>query len=179
MARRLRASSQQHYGVASREYLAAVVPAIDEIRKTVQDVVRAFCDSYVPVCADGQVERVAQRFGLIAAGGEIAKLFDIVRWERGAAVEAASKCFEQWLSSRGGHEAAETRDGIEQVRAFFHADGMSRFIPAWEEVQSRAPIRDVAGYREQMGDGWGFLRHAICVEGGLCRVPIRAEPPPL
>jgi hypothetical protein len=33
---------------------------------------------------------------------------------------------------------------------------MSRFIPAWEEEQSRTPIRDVAGFRQQVGDGWDF-----------------------
>ena len=60
------------------------------------------------------------------------------------------------LGRQRGHEAAETRDGIEQVRAFLQANGMARFIPAWEETQSRVPIRDVAGYREQMGDGWDF-----------------------
>jgi putative DNA primase/helicase len=156
LARHLRAATQQHYGVASREYLAAIVPKIDDIRKLVFDVVKAFCEAHVPSGADGQVERVAQRFGLIAAGGEIAWLYDIAPWERGAAVEAAAQCFKQWLSARGGHEAAETRDGIEQVRTFLQANGMARFIPAWEETQSRVPIRDVAGYREQMGDGWDF-----------------------
>jgi putative DNA primase/helicase len=157
LARHLRAATQQHYGVASRQYLTKIVPEIDKLKKVALDVVKAFCQAHVPAGADGQVERVAQRFGLIAAGGEIAWLYDIAPWERGDAVEAAAQCFKQWLSVRGGHDAAETRDGIEQVRSFLHADGMARFIPAWEEVQSRTPIRDVAGYREQVGDGWDFF----------------------
>ncbi|UPJ63521.1 DUF927 domain-containing protein [Bradyrhizobium sp. 191] len=156
LARHLRSATQQHYGVASRQYLAAIVPEIDQIRKTVADVVKGFCDQYVPSGADGQVGRVAQRFGLIAAGGEIACLYGIVPWERGDAVRAAALCFEQWLAARGGHEAAENATGIEQVRTFLMANGMARFIPAWEETQSRIPVRDVAGYREQMGDGWDY-----------------------
>jgi uncharacterized protein (DUF927 family) len=157
LARHLRAATQEHYGVASREYLAAIVPEIDKIRKLVLDVVKAFCESHVPAGADGQVERVAQRFGLIAAGGEIAWLYGIAPWERGDAVEAAARCFKQWLSVRGGHDAAETRDGIEQVRSFLLANGMARFIPAWEDPAPRVTnIRDVAGFREQMGDGWDF-----------------------
>ncbi|WP_457492263.1 DUF927 domain-containing protein [Tardiphaga sp. P5_C7] len=156
LARHLRGATQQNYGVASREYLAAIVPKIDEIKKIVTDVVKAFCEQFVPKGADGQVERVAQRFGLICAGGEIASLFGIAPWARGDAVAAGAKCFEQWLAVRGGHDAAEIRDGIEQVRAFLMANGMARFIPAWEEVQSRVPIRDVAGYREQTGDGWDY-----------------------
>jgi putative DNA primase/helicase len=65
-------------------------------------------------------------------------------------------CFRQWLSVRGGHDAAETRDCIEQVRTFLLANGMARFIPAWKETQSRIPVRDVAGFRDQVGDGWDY-----------------------
>jgi hypothetical protein len=120
-------------------------------------VVKGFCDTYVPASADGQVGRVAQRFGLIAAGGEIATLYKIVPWSRGDAVKAAALCFEQWLAARGGHEAAETAASMEQVRSFLLANGVSRFIPAWEENPPKGMnARDVAGYREQMGDGWDY-----------------------
>jgi putative DNA primase/helicase len=156
LARHLRDATQRHYGVASREFLAAVVPEIDKIQKLVLTVVKAFCEAHVPAGADGQVERVAQRFGLIAAGGEVAWLYGIAPWERGDAVAACAKCFEQWLSVRGGHDAAETRDCVDQVRTFLLANGMARFIPAWEETQSRIPVRDVAGFRDQVGDGWDF-----------------------
>jgi len=156
LARHLRDATQRHYGVASREYLAAIVPEIDKIQKLVLEVVNAFCDAHVPDGADGQVERVAQRFGLIAAGGEVAWLYGIAPWERGDAVAACARCFGQWLSVRGGHDAAETRDCVEQVRSFLSANGMARFIPAWEETQSRVPVRDVAGFRDQVGDGWDF-----------------------
>jgi putative DNA primase/helicase len=157
LALHLKAGTHQHYGVASRRYLGAIVPEIDEIRTTVKDVVKSFCDTYVPAGADGQVGRVAQRFGLIAAGGEIATLCEIVPWSRGEAVKAAALCFEQWLAARGGHEAAETAAGMEQVRSFLLANGVSRFIPAWEENPPKGMnARDVAGFREQMRDGWDY-----------------------
>lgn len=157
LAVHLRTATQQHYGVASRQFLSAIVPQIDDIRKTVKDVVKSFCETYVPAGADGQVGRVAQRFGLIAAGGEIATLYEILPWSRGDAVKAAALCFEQWLSARGGHEAAETAAGMEQVRTFLLKDGMSRFIPAWEDNPPKGMnARDVAGFREQMGDGWDY-----------------------
>ena len=157
LAVHLKSATQQHYGVASRQYLAAIVPEIEEIQKTAKDIVRSFCETYVPAGADGQVGRVAQRFGLIAAGGEIATLYDIVPWSRGDAVCAAALCFEQWLAARGGHEAAETAAGMEQVRSFLLANGVSRFIPAWGDNSPKGMnARDVAGYREQIGDGWDF-----------------------
>jgi uncharacterized protein (DUF927 family) len=127
------------------------------MRKTIKDIVKSFCDTYVPAGADGQIGRVAQRFGLIAAGGEIATLYEIVPWSRGDAVKAAAICFEQWLAARGGHEAAETAAGIEQVRSFLLANGMSRFIPAWDDNPPKGMnARDVAGFREQRGDGWDY-----------------------
>ncbi|WP_271575111.1 hypothetical protein [Bradyrhizobium sp. CCBAU 11361] len=72
-------------------------------------------------------------------------------------MKAAALCFEQWLAARGGHEAAETAAGMEQVRSFLLRDGMSRFIPAWEDNPPKGMnARDVAGFREQMGDGWDY-----------------------
>jgi putative DNA primase/helicase len=98
---------------------------------------------------------VAQRFALIAVGGELAQRYGIVPWQPGEAVAAAGKCFNDWLHARGGHDAAEVRDGIEQVRSFLLAHGTSRFIPAWEGAQS-IPVRDVAGFRKQVAEEWDY-----------------------
>jgi uncharacterized protein (DUF927 family) len=156
LARHLRQATAQNYGVAARHYLGAIVPIIDDLKKQIGPIMKAFCEQHVPAGADGQIERVAQRFALVAVGGEFAQRHGILPWDRGEAIKAAGQCFAGWLEARGGHDAAETRDGIEQVRAFLHANGMARFIPAWEDSPSRTPIRDVAGYRQQVGDGWDF-----------------------
>jgi len=158
LARHLRAATQEHYGVAARVYLAAIISDMDDLQKTVSDIVSAFCDQFVPRGADGQVRRVAQRFGLIAAGGELAKQYGIAPWGPGDAVAACARCFTDWLEIRGGHGAAENRAAIDQVRAFLLANGMARFIPAWAgEEQPRVPIRDVAGYRRKTEDGWDYF----------------------
>lgn len=170
LARHLRAATMQNYGVAAREYLAAVVSNIDVLRKQVSELVRAFCEQFVPVGADGQVERVAQRFGLVAAGGEIAVRCGVVPWQRGEATLAAGRCFEDWLAVRGGIEPAEAREGIDQVRSFLLANGMARFIPAWEEDQDkRIQPRDVAGYRQKVGDGWDFFITTTAWKEEVCR----------
>jgi uncharacterized protein (DUF927 family) len=169
LARHLRAAAQEHYGVAARAFLAEIVPNIDEVQKVVANVVSAFCDQYVPNGADGQVRRVAQRFGLIAAGGELAKLYGIAPWERGAAVAACGRCFTDWLEIRGDHGAAENRAAIDQVRSFLLAHGTARFVPAWEkEDQSRVPIRDVAGYRRKVDDGWDYYATTSAWKEEIC-----------
>lgn len=170
LARHLRGATMQNYGVAAREYLAAVVSNIDVLRKQVSDLVRAFCEQFVPAGADGQVERVAQRFGLVAAGGEIAVRCGVVPWQRGEATLAAGRCFEDWLAVRGGIEPAEAREGIDQVRSFLLANGMARFIPAWEDDQDkRIQPRDVAGYRQKVGDGWDYFVTTTAWKEEVCR----------
>jgi uncharacterized protein (DUF927 family) len=161
---------QNNYGVAAREYLTAVVSNIDVFRKQVSELVRAFCEQFVPAGADGQVERVAQRFGLVAAGGEIAVRCGVVPWPRGEATLAAGCCFEDWLALRGGIEPAEAREGIDQVRSFLLANEMARFIPAWEDDQDkRIQPRDVAGFRKKVGDGWDFFITTTAWKEEVCR----------
>jgi uncharacterized protein (DUF927 family) len=174
LARHLRSATQQHYGVAAREYLGAIVPMIDDLRKQIAPIMEAFCERFVPIGADGQVERVAQRFALVAVGGELAQQHGILPWPAGTAIEAAGKCFDDWLSARGGHDAAESSDGIEQVRSFLLAHGMARFVPAWEHDldnrnESRVPPRDVAGYRQKVGDGWDYFVTTSAWKEEVCR----------
>ena len=99
-ARHLRSATKQHYGVAASEYLAAIVPDIDEVKKQITPITKAFIEQFVPAGADGQVERVAQRFALIAVGGELAQRYGIVPWVPGEAIAAAGNCFNDW-SPRG------------------------------------------------------------------------------
>jgi putative DNA primase/helicase len=174
LARHLRSATQQHYGIAARQYLAAIVPEIDDLRKHIDPFMKDFCEQYVPAGADGQVERVAQRFALVAVGGELAQQQGILPWPAGEAIAAAGRCFLDWLTARGGHDAAESRDGIEQVCSFLSANGMARFIPAWEHDQgsrdeSRIPPRDVAGYRQRVGDGWDFYVTPSAWKEEVCR----------
>jgi putative DNA primase/helicase len=182
-ARHLRSEARKHYGVAARHYLAAIVPLIEDLSKQVGPIMKAFCEQYVPAGADGQVVRVAQRFALIAVAGELAQQHGVVPWQAGEAIQAAGKCFGDWLSARGGHDAAETRDGIEQVRSFLLANGPARFIPAWEieaederlkaaGFQPRGVAgfqpRDVVGYRQKSTDGWDYFVTTSAWRAEIC-----------
>jgi len=158
MARHLREAAQRHYGVAGRAYLKEIVPIIGDLQKQVADIIKAFSKTYVPEGADGQVERVAQRFALIAAGGEIATSIGVLPWSRGVAVQAAGKIFEAWIEERGGSAPAEEREGVEAVRAFLLANGQARFLAAWEAEEGNRTVYDLAGFRQQpqAGEGWDY-----------------------
>lgn len=54
----------------------------------------------LPPDAAGQVARVAKRFALIGAAGEMATTAGITGWPDGTAFEAAHRCFQDWLEAR-------------------------------------------------------------------------------
>jgi uncharacterized protein (DUF927 family) len=135
LADHLKRAAQRAYGVPLREFLAKLTANLDEAREVGGKLVADFERRMVPAGADGQVSRVAARFGLVAAAGEIAALWGILPWPKGEAAQSAEACFSDWLAARGGMEPAEVRDGIAAVRSFIAAHGQSRF-QLWGEVES-------------------------------------------
>ena len=99
--------------------------------------------------ADGQVQRVARTFGLLAAAGELAIAYGVLPWPPGEAVRAASRCFADWLADRGGTGAAEIDGAISHLRATIERDGASRF----QRSSSSEVVHQRLGYiRESDGD---------------------------
>lgn len=99
--------------------------------------------------ADGQVVRAAERFGLVAAAGELAAKFGIVPWPIGAARDAAAWALARWIELRGGTEPAEARQAIEAVRLFIELHGDARFAP--DGNADARPVAHRAGYRKGSG----------------------------
>lgn len=126
-SRHLKEAAGDHYGIASAAFLEKLAADFDAIAPAAFRYRDHFVEKFCPAGADGQVSRVAARFGLVAAGGEMARDFGIVPWSPGEAGRAAAKCFRDWLDARGGVEPAEEREGIATVRRFIEAHGMSRF----------------------------------------------------
>ena len=91
----------------------------EDVRRYVAD----FVASTVPPGSDGQIDRAAQRFGLIAAAGKLATLLGVTPWREGESREAAAWALDQWIKQRGGTEPAEIRQAIEQVRLFIEQHG--------------------------------------------------------
>jgi uncharacterized protein (DUF927 family) len=166
-ARQIKQASTAHYGTAARAFIKYVVEEPECLRH-VSEFSRQFVAAYVDPVADGQVHRVAQRFALIAMAGELAITARILPWEAGIAVEAAGRCLEDWVKSRGGIEPAEIRGGIEQVRSFISAHGSSRFLPAWEGGSNQL-AREVAGFRKREGDGWDYYVTSSAWRDEVCK----------
>jgi len=112
-----------HYGHAGREFLKKLVADRTNFIETL-DRIKA-----LPVFSggnDGQSKRVACRFALVAMAGELATDYGLTGWEAGAAIAAAAKSFNSWLSMRGNLND-ETKQIIDQLSGFIDRHGDSRF----------------------------------------------------
>ncbi len=149
-AQHLVRGARENYGHAARAFVELIASDPEAVRKAVVERVAAFVAENVPPGSDGQVSRVAGRFGLVAAAGEIATAAGILPWPAGEATEAARTCFAAWIEARGGTEAAEVQDGIAAARSFLSAHGASRFLPAWETGADAIQIPNLAGFRRNL-----------------------------
>lgn len=156
LARELKAFCERDYGHAGVAFVERLVADREGSLEVVREVQNAFMVEHCPKNADGQVQRVAVRFGLVAAAGELAVRYGILPWEKGEAVRAAVTCFKAWIEARGGTESHETRTCVERVRHFLEQYGMSRFQElkthgSADDDDKKHLIRDRAGYRVSEG----------------------------
>lgn len=150
----LRAAAATCYGTAFPAFLGALVGNLDKARKALRDFVRSHTGELVAGDAAGQVRRVAQRFAVIGAAGELATLHGITGWRPGEAKRAASACFASWLAARGGRGEAEPRAMLRQVQAFIGANSEGRFADMNRVGDDRAPrTLNSAGYRVDTDNG--------------------------
>lgn len=118
---------------------------------------------------------MVRRFGLVAAAGEMAVAYKILPWPSGEATRAAKTCFMSWLDDRGGTQAGEDQEAVEQVRLFIEQHGESRFtLLGGNEDQEDAYSKTLnrVGYRRTMatseGSKWEYLifptswREVVC-----------------
>jgi putative DNA primase/helicase len=147
LADNLKTAARSNYGTAGPQFVGRVLAADIEPTAIIA-MVEGFRTKHVPQVADGQVLRVCDRFGLVAAAGELARAFGIVPWKEGEAIAAAGKCFNDWLDSRGGSEAGEVHAAISQVRLFIEQHGDARFERLGEPDR---PVLHRAGWRRGEG----------------------------
>jgi putative DNA primase/helicase len=126
LAKSIKLAAISAYGTAGPEFVRRLI-ADSVTGDDVRGLISNFVTATISGAADGQVERAAQRFGLIAAAGELAASFGIVPWPEGAARAAAAWALTRWIEMRGGTGSAEARQAVETVRLFIEQHGDARF----------------------------------------------------
>lgn len=158
-AKALERAARQYYGVAFRAFVYELAERQAEIPATIREAQRKFEAACLDGAAHGQARRVAGRFALVGAAGELATAWGITDWQPGEAMWAARKCFDAWLSRRGGQGNQEEKAMLRQVREFIRRKGESSFTD-WDrpanDTDKHAPGKpDRAGYRRGCHDADG------------------------
>lgn len=153
----MKRNTKDNYGAAGVAMLECMMAEnSEELKAKIRNTIQVFVNTCVPVGSDGQVSRVAQRFGLFAAVGEYAISQGILPWSVGDAVNGVNTCFNAWIEQRGGVGSHETTNAIAQVRRFIELNGESRFT-LWAERHSTypsdRPTMNRAGFRRATADG--------------------------
>lgn len=161
LADRIKAAATTCYGTAGPAFLRTLVDDMEAAADAVRGFRNDFLTQHVPAGADGQVARVADRFALIAAGGELAAELDILPWPAGEATRAAARCFADWRRGRGGDGPAELAAGLAQVRRFLEVNSEGRFRLIGSEAEGTkaegAERVYSAGYRRVGDDGTEYF----------------------
>lgn len=149
----LKSNSSRYYGTAFRAYMLALIENAESLAVRLRELRQEIHQQLVQSDASGQVERVAARFTLIAAAGELATEYGITGWEKYEATKAAVNCFKSWLELRGGTGQQETRTLLSQVRGFFEKYGDAKFVRIHRESHGRLVISDE---KQRVYDRVGF-----------------------
>jgi putative DNA primase/helicase len=158
LSRALTTSGEQYHGAIGRAFVAHLAdpahkPAAIEYLQT---SIAEFVQQCVPVDADGQVTRVAHRFGLVAAAGELAVRIGLLTWPSGEATSAARSCLESWIERRGGTAEMEREQACDLVRRHLELFGERNFRwlrTAGLSTSDFEPSTEHHGWKRQNLDG--------------------------
>jgi putative DNA primase/helicase len=159
LAQYLGKAADAFHGCAGRAFLEHIVSRADTLRDHMRSAVDRLADEWVPEAASGQVHRVARRFAVVAAAGELATAAGLTGWPVGEAERAVRRCFEDWLASRGGLGNSEDRQMLAQVRRFLELHGEGRFTDWARADDDHAPrTLSRAGFRKASKDVTGDVQ---------------------
>ena len=138
--------SQAYYGSAGIAWLEHITTDKAATTATAKQLVDDFMSKYSDLAP--QAHRVARRFAIVAAAGEMATLAGITGWQTGQATTAVMTCLDSWLDNYGRDGEHEQRQIIDHIKSFIEQFGSSRFQPCHSSAyQDFAPkINDRVGY---------------------------------
>jgi len=126
-ADRIKELSHAYYGSAGIAWLEHITSDKAATTANAGQLVSDFMSQYSDLTA--QAHRVAKRFAIVSAAGELATQAGITGWQVGQATTAVMICLDNWLDNYGRDGEHEQRQIIEHIKAFIEQHGSSRFQP--------------------------------------------------
>ncbi|MGP5536622.1 DUF927 domain-containing protein [Psychrobacter glacincola] len=172
-ADKIKELSHTYYGVAGMAWLEHITSDKAATTATAKQLVSDFMSQYTDLAP--QAHRVARRFAIVAAAGEMATGADITGWQAGQATTAVMTCLDNWLDNYGRDGEHEQRQIIDHIKAFIEQHGSSRFQPCYRntrlDFEERTPNR--VGYRNMETGDYYFSKgtfDSVCAPFGKKKV---------
>lgn len=105
----------QYHGIAFRSFVEELTLDINGAQAFVDEHRADMMRQLGAKECDGQVQRVADAFGLISAAGELANRFGITGWPAGSVAAVVEQQFRKWLAIRGTSGSLEEADIIQRL----------------------------------------------------------------
>lgn len=163
----LKRQAAKHFGHALPGFVRALVADPGKAREVLRALRNGIAQGLAGSDASGQVRRVADRFALVGAAGELATALKLTGWTTGEAERAANACFRAWLDARGTTGDAEPAAMLSQVREFLEAHAESRFT-RWDAPSDAARTINRAGFRKDGADGPTYYIERECFRREVC-----------
>ncbi|ALL66130.1 DNA primase, phage-associated [Paraburkholderia caribensis MBA4] len=147
-------AASRYHGVAGPAFIEWASANADDLEANLRTGIAEIVQEWVPEDAHSQVARVAARFALVGAAGELASAAGLTGWRNGDARAAACSCFHAWLHMRGGVGNADETEAVRQVLHFLVTHGDNRFVwmnRAQDDHRPNVPHR--AGFKQQVKRG--------------------------
>ena len=149
----LKSAALKHYGHAGPMFLERLIARREEMLEAAEAIRKAFVDDVSEGDDTGQVRRGAERFALVAAGGELAALLDVVPWAPGEASAAAAFMFKRWAHAFGRKRAREDLQALREVRQFLERYEHSRFRDLKDGLSEEEALADAAAEADKPRQG--------------------------
>lgn len=141
----LKTASTKYYGAVGMQWLHHIACSQKSVLEILPEMINQFVSDSLPPKASGQIFRVARRFGLSAAAGELATQIGLTGWEEGESIWAAQSCFRAWQESFGQpSENKEVSNILAHVRGFLQCHGASRFQNL--DISENQKVSDRVGF---------------------------------
>jgi putative DNA primase/helicase len=160
----IKSAALECYGTAGPAFATILADDPETVLTTTRDRIAGIQKKLLDGAGEsgGQAFRVAHRFALIAAAGELAAVALGLPWAENEAERAAALCFDAWRSTLGGEGPGELVAAMDSLRSAVEKHGESRFRILHDMTQeaplSGQGVRDLIGYRFKRGEElyWGF-----------------------
>ncbi|MGP5648235.1 DUF927 domain-containing protein [Psychrobacter celer] len=160
-ADKIKELSRAYYGSAGIAWLEHITSDKAATTANAGQLVSDFMSQYSDLTA--QAHRVAKRFAIVSAAGELATQAGITGWQVGQATTAVMTCLDNWLDNYGRDGEHEQRQIIEHIKAFIEQHGSSRFQPCYRntrlDFEERTPNR--VGYRNMETGDYYFSKETF------------------